>query len=75
MRLVFTTNGWEDFTHWLHADRQVLKRINRLIDDSLRQSTLSLTPEHRLHAGCPSMRPGSTPSWPRTLLLLFAHVR
>lgn len=41
----------------------------------IRQSTLSLTPEHRLHAGCPSMRPGSTPSWPRTLLLLFAHVR
>ena len=36
MRLVFTTNGWEDYTHWLQADRQVLKRINRLIDDALR---------------------------------------
>ena len=29
------------------------------------QSMLSLTPEHRLQAGCLSMRPGSTPSWPQ----------
>ncbi len=36
MRLVFTPHGWEDYTHWLQADRQVLKRINRLIDDALR---------------------------------------
>lgn len=36
MRLVFTPNGWEDYTYWLGADRAVLKRINRLIDDALR---------------------------------------
>lgn len=36
MRLVFTPNGWADYTYWLAADRQVLKRINRLIDDALR---------------------------------------
>lgn len=36
MRLVFTPNGWEDYTHWLSADRATLKRINRLIDDILR---------------------------------------
>lgn len=39
MRLVFTTNGWEDYTHWIRADRQILKRINRLIDDALRDPT------------------------------------
>ena len=36
MRLVFTPNGWADYTYWLAADRQMLKRINRLIDDALR---------------------------------------
>lgn len=36
MRLVFTPNGWEDSTHWLTTDRATLKRINRLIDDVLR---------------------------------------
>ena len=35
MRLAFTTSGWDDYTHWQQADRQVLKRINRLIDDAL----------------------------------------
>ena len=36
MRLCFTTHGWSDYTYWLAADRQTLKRINRLIDDALR---------------------------------------
>ena len=36
MRLVFTTHGWQDYTFWLAADRATLKRINRLIDDVLR---------------------------------------
>ena len=36
MRLVFTPHGWADCTYWLGADRQTLKRINRLIDDALR---------------------------------------
>ncbi len=39
MRLVFTAHGGADYTHWLQADRQVLKRINRLIDDALRDPT------------------------------------
>ena len=36
MRLVFTPHGWEDYTYWLAAGRATLKRINRLIDDALR---------------------------------------
>lgn len=39
MRLVFTAHGWDDYKYWLQADRQVLKRINRLIDDALRDPT------------------------------------
>lgn len=36
MRLVFTPHGWDDYRHWQTADRAVLKRVNRLIDDVLR---------------------------------------
>jgi toxin YoeB len=42
VKLVFTPNGWDDYQHWLQADladRQVLKRINRLIDDALSDPT------------------------------------
>ena len=36
MRLVFTPHAWGDYTHWLGADRVMLKRINRLINGALR---------------------------------------
>ncbi len=39
MRLVFTHGGWEDYTYWQQADRAILKRINRLIDEALRDPT------------------------------------
>jgi toxin YoeB len=39
VRLVFTPNGWDDYKYWLLADGQILKRINRLIDDALRDPT------------------------------------
>ena len=59
MRLVFTTNGWEDYTFWLQADRQVLKRINRVIDDALRDPTDGIgkpEPLRHLFAGVWSRR-------------------
>jgi toxin YoeB len=34
--LVFTPHGWEDYQHWVQTDRATLTRINRLIDDALR---------------------------------------
>lgn len=37
MRLVFTTEGWEDYLHWQTTDRQMLQRINRLLAGTLRQ--------------------------------------
>lgn len=36
MRLVFTPHAWEDYLYWQQVDRQQVKRINRLIQDSLR---------------------------------------
>ena len=36
MRLVFTDHGWEDYQHWVTNDRRTLKRLNRLIGDTLR---------------------------------------
>ncbi|MEQ4718664.1 Txe/YoeB family addiction module toxin [Nonomuraea sp. B19D2] len=36
MKVSFTSQGWEDYVHWQTADRQILKRINRLIEDTLR---------------------------------------
>jgi toxin YoeB len=34
--LVFTPEGWEDYTYWIDQDKKTLKKINRLIDDALR---------------------------------------
>ncbi|MEO3871915.1 Txe/YoeB family addiction module toxin [Nonomuraea sp. B12E4] len=36
MKVAFTSQGWADYVHWQTADRQILKRINRLIEDTLR---------------------------------------
>jgi len=33
MKIVFTKNGWEDYTSWLLIERKKLKRINELIED------------------------------------------
>ncbi|MEO9181050.1 MAG: Txe/YoeB family addiction module toxin [Acidimicrobiales bacterium] len=39
MRVVFTTNAWEDYTYWQATDRKMITRINRLIDDIKRDSS------------------------------------
>lgn len=31
MDIVFTRNGWEDFTYWIDTDEQVVKKIKELI--------------------------------------------
>ncbi|MGI8411334.1 MAG: Txe/YoeB family addiction module toxin [Solirubrobacteraceae bacterium] len=59
MRLVFTPNGWEDYIYWQSADRATLRRINRLIDDALRDPSAGIgKPEPLRHvlAGCWSRR-------------------
>ncbi len=59
MRLCFTPHGWEDYTSWQRTDRAALKRVNRLIDDALRDPFAGIgKPEPLRHAlaGCWSRR-------------------
>jgi len=49
--VVFTPNGWEDYTYWFSSDRTTLKRINRLIDDIRRDPFEGIgKPEQLRHA-------------------------
>jgi len=51
VRLVFTPHGWEDYQHWVQTDRATLKRVNRLIDDVLRDPFTGVgKPEQLRHA-------------------------
>ena len=51
MRLVFTPHGWEDYLHWQTADRAMLQRINRLIEDVIRDPFAGIgKPEPLKHA-------------------------
>ncbi|HET9777950.1 MAG TPA: Txe/YoeB family addiction module toxin [Propionibacteriaceae bacterium] len=59
MRLVFTPHGWEDYTYWLAADRATLGRINRLMDNALRDPVAGIgkpEPLRRMFAGAWSRR-------------------
>lgn len=53
MRLVFSSNGWEDYKVWQRLDRAVLKRLNRVIDDCLRDPFEGIGKPERLEYGIP----------------------
>ena len=36
MRLVFSKRAWEDYQFWIKTDKQILKRVNLLIQDAQR---------------------------------------
>ena len=36
MKLIFSEHAWEDYLHWQQTDKQMLKRINRLIEETQR---------------------------------------
>lgn len=58
MRVAFTTNGWEDYCSW-SDDRKTLRRINRLIDEAVRDPGSGTGKPERLKgdlAGCWSRR-------------------
>ena len=59
MRLCFTPHGWQDYRDWQSTDRATLKRINRLLDDVVRDPFGGIgKPEQLRHvlAGCWSRR-------------------
>ena len=39
MRLVWDPNAWEDYLWWQAQDRKVLKRVNQLIEDVVRNGS------------------------------------
>lgn len=39
MELQFNQTGWEDYLWWQEHDRKVLKRINKLLEATLREPT------------------------------------
>lgn len=51
MRLVFTPQGWADYTHWRQVERALVKRINRLLDDALRDPTTGIGKPEALKYG------------------------
>ena len=59
MRLCFTPHGWEDYVYWQPTDKAIMKRVNRLLDDMLRDPFSGIgKPEQLRHvlAGCWSRR-------------------
>ena len=36
MNLVFSPQAWEDYQHWLQTDKKMIRRINELIRDTVR---------------------------------------
>jgi toxin YoeB len=51
VRLVFTPQGLEDYTYWQRADRALVKRINRVLDDALRDPTSGIGKPEALRYG------------------------
>lgn len=59
MRLVFTPHGWADYLHWQTTDRATMKRLNRLLEATLRDPFAGIgKPEQLRHVlqGCWSRR-------------------
>jgi len=36
VKIIFSSNSWEDYLHWQSTDRRILKRINALIKEICR---------------------------------------
>ena len=51
MKIVFSSQGWNDYLHWQTNDKQILKRINELIKDVQRSPYQGIgKPEPLKHA-------------------------
>lgn len=37
MTVSFTDDGWDDFIYWAESDRNMLKRVKRLIEETMRE--------------------------------------
>ena len=68
MKLVWDPNAWEDYLWWQAQDRRVLKRINQLIQDVIRNGNEGIGKPYRTgrdpgdHKGLVSFHGTRTPS-------------
>ena len=53
MRPVWDQSAWSDYVYWQTADRNVLKRINKLIDATLREPYTGIGKPEQLKYGAP----------------------
>lgn len=59
MNIVWTSNGWKDYLFWQSTDKSKLKRINELINSTIREPFVGIgNPEPLKHdlQGCWSRR-------------------
>lgn len=40
--LIFTAESWQDYTYWINQDKRTLKKINKLLADTLRSPFVGL---------------------------------
>lgn len=51
MKLVFAEQAWEDYLYWQQQDKRVVKRIDELIEDTVREPFKGIgKPEPLKHA-------------------------
>ena len=51
MKIIFSSQAWQDYLHWQRADRKILKRINGLIQEITRTPFAGIgKPEPLRHA-------------------------
>jgi toxin YoeB len=54
--LLFTSEGWDDYTYWIDQDKKTLKKINKLIADILRNPFEGLGKPEPLNVKLPFFR-------------------
>ncbi|WP_218082264.1 Txe/YoeB family addiction module toxin [Anthocerotibacter panamensis] len=51
MKLIFAEQSWEDYLHWQQLDKRIVKRINELIEATMRDPFVGIgKPEPLKHA-------------------------
>ena len=51
MKLIFAEAAWQDYCYWQQQDKQILKRINQLIQEIQREPFAGIgKPESLIHA-------------------------
>ncbi len=60
VRLVFTPHGWSDYLHGQSVDKEMVKRINRLLEDTVRDPFSGIGKPEPLHTCCRAAGPGGS---------------